>query len=379
MRTGFNIVNIFFLIVLSGLTIAFYHIVAPFLLTLFVATVLAGILSGPFRWIDRHVPGPRSLSAAITLLTLIVLVSIPIFLIGLMVYAEIVGGYTFISDNWEDITRQLETVQILPWLEGLPYVGELIAESNLEQFRLGEVVRNIVSASSDFVINATQRSFANIANAVLNILIMLILVFFFLLDGPRLIAHIRHILPLSTSEIDRITLSAKNIISSTLLTTFGLGFLEGTLGTIYFAAFGLPSPFLWGLIMVIFSIIPMIGANGILTPAGLILIVTGSPVRGVVLIVLATATTFVTQNLIRPAILGERGGMHPALVLISTLGGLAWLGLIGFLIGPLIAALFVVIWTEFTIRFRRDLAAKDRFGGSDHSHHSRFRAAPRTQ
>ncbi len=375
---GFSIVNSFFLVVLVGLTLAFYQIVAPFLLTLFVATVLAAVLYRPFCWLNRHLPGPRSMAAALTLIGFIVLLTVPVLLIGLMVYAEVVGGYTFISENWTDITGQLEAVQILPWLESLPYVGELIASADLEQFQIGEVIRNIASASSDFVINATQQSFANIANAVLNMLIMLILVFFFLLDGPRLVAKIRHILPLSTSEIDRITASARNIISSTLLTTFGLGFIEGAIGTVLFASFGLPSPFLWGLIMVIFSIIPMIGANGILTPAGIILIVSGSPVRGIVLIVLATGTTFVTQNLIRPAILGERGGMHPALVLISTLGGLAWLGLVGFLIGPLIAALFVVIWTEFTIRFRRDLAAKDHTGPGASTHRSRFRAHPRT-
>lgn len=376
-RTSLNIVNTFFLLVLIGLTIAFYQIIAPFLLALFVATVLAALLYRPFGWINRHLPGPRSLSAAVTLVLFVILLTVPVLLIGLMVYAEVVGGYTFISDNWSDITGQLEDIQILPWLESLPYVGSLIEDADFEQFQLGEVIRNVMSASGDFLINATQQSFANIANASLNALVLVVLVFFFLLDGPRLVARIRHILPLSTSEIDRITQSAKNIISSTLLTTFGVGFLEGAIGTVLFAAFGLPSPFLWGLIMVIFSILPMIGANGILTPAGLILLVTGSPLRGILLIVIATAATVVTQNVIRPAILGERGGMHPALVLLSTLGGLAWLGLVGFLIGPLVAALFVVIWTEFTIRFRRDLASKDNSSSGTHSQRGRFRAAPR--
>lgn len=376
-RTSLNIVNTFFLLVLIGLTIAFYQIIAPFLLALFVATVLAALLYRPFGWINRHLPGPRSLSAAVTLVLFVILLTVPVLLIGLMVYAEVVGGYTFISDNWSDITGQLEDIQILPWLESLPYVGGLIADADFEQFRLGEVIRNVMSASGDFLINATQQSFASIANASLNALVLVVLVFFFLLDGPRLVARIRHILPLSTSEIDRITQSAKNIISSTLLTTFGVGFLEGAIGTVLFAAFGLPSPFLWGLIMVIFSILPMIGANGILTPAGLILLVTGSPLRGILLIVIATAATVVTQNVIRPAILGERGGMHPALVLLSTLGGLAWLGLVGFLIGPLVAALFVVIWTEFTIRFRRDLASKDNSSSATHSQRGKFRAAPR--
>lgn len=376
-RTSLNIVNTFFLLVLIGLTIAFYQIIAPFLLALFVATVLAALLYRPFGWINRHLPGPRSLSATVTLVLFVVLLTVPVLLIGLMVYAEVVGGYTFISDNWSDITGQLEDIQILPWLESLPYIGNLIEDADFEQFQLGEVIRNVMSASGDFLINATQQSFANIANASLNALVLVVLVFFFLLDGPRLVARIRHILPLSTSEIDRITQSAKNIISSTLLTTFGVGFLEGAIGTVLFAAFGLPSPFLWGLIMVIFSIIPVLGANGILTPAGLILLVTGSPLRGILLILIATAATVVTQNVIRPAILGERGGMHPALVLLSTLGGLAWLGLVGFLIGPLVAALFVVIWTEFTIRFRRDLASKDNSSSGTHSQRGRFRAAPR--
>ncbi|MFP4509704.1 MAG: AI-2E family transporter [Spirochaetaceae bacterium] len=376
-RPGFNIVNTFFLLVLIGLTLAFYQIIAPFLLALFVAAVLAALLYRPFEWINSRLPGPRNLSAVVTLLLFVILLTVPLLLIGLLVYAEVVGGYTFISDNWSDISGQLEDIQIIPWLESLPYVGNLIEEADIEQYNLGDVIRNIMSESGDFLISSTQDSFVSIANASLNALVLVVLAFFFLLDGPSLVARIHRALPLSTSEIDRITQSAKNIVSSTLLTTFGVGFLEGAIGTILFLAFGLPSPFLWGLVMVVFAILPVLGSNGILSPAGLILIVTGSPLRGILLIVLGTAATVMTQNVIRPAILGGRGGMHPGLVLLSTLGGLAWLGLIGFLIGPLIAALFVVIWTEFTIRFRRDLASRDSAFTGTNSHRRKFRAAPR--
>ena len=359
MKRTFTILDGFFLLVLVGLTLAFFAIIQPFIITMFLTGVATLVSYRPYRFLLEKTGGRRYIAAAITLVAAILVVAVPLTIAALMVYAEIVGGYAYISDNWPELTRQLPQVDILAFVEDIPFFTETLGELDRESLQLNQIVRNALSASSDFLVNLTQRSFANLTSALLNFLVFFILYFFLLIDGERLVRQVRALLPLSTHEVDRISRSATDIIVATLITTFGLGIIEGGLGALYFALFGLPSPFLWGMVMVILSIIPMIGANFVMIPAGILLVLTGSLVRGLLLIVLSTSTVMVTQNVIRPAVLGERSGLHPGLVLLSTLGGLGLFGLVGFLVGPLLAALFVVIWTEFGDRFRQELSRRD--------------------
>ncbi|MFP4644269.1 MAG: AI-2E family transporter [Spirochaetales bacterium] len=359
MRRTFPILDGFFLLVLLALTLAFFIIIQPFIITMFLTGVVTIVSYRPYRYLLGKTGGRRYVAAAMTLVAAIVVVAVPLTVAAFMVYAEILGGYAYISNNWPELTRQLSEVELLSFVREVPFFAETIGGLDGETLRLNEIVRNALSASSDFLVALTQRSFANIASTLLNFLVFFVLYFFLLVDGERLVRQVRALLPLSTHEVDRISRSATDIIIATLITTFGIGIIEGALGAIYFSLFGLPSPFLWGMVTVIFSIIPMIGANFVMIPAGILLILTGSLVRGLLLIVLSVTTVMVTQNVIRPAILGERSGLHPALVLLSTVGGLGIFGLVGFLVGPLFAALFVVIWTEFGDRFRQELSRRD--------------------
>ena len=105
--------------------------------------------------------------------------------------------------------------------------------------------------------------------------------------------------------------------------------------------------------------IPLIGTNLVLVPAGAILILTGRIFAGSAVIVLGLAGVAVTQNLIKPKLLGDRSALNPALALLATIGGILWLGLIGFLVGPLLASLFIVVWQQFGKRYRTELSMKD--------------------
>lgn len=109
----------------------------------------------------------------------------------------------------------------------------------------------------------------------------------------------------------------------------------------------------------VLSMIPLIGTNLVLIPAGALTILAGRPVAGILIIVAGAVGVAITQNVIKPQLLGERSGLHPALALLSTIGGIAWLGLIGFLVGPVLAALFVVVWRQFAQRYRRLLEGKN--------------------
>ncbi len=359
MKRSFTILDGFFLLVLIGLTVAFFSVIRPFLISIFVAAIVASVCYRPYQSIAARLGNRRHLTAALAVTALLVAIAVPLLLAGLMVYTEIAGGYEYIRQNWPELSERLQEVELFAAIEDIPIVSQALSQLDFGTIQLDEVLRNALSLSADFLVAATQASFANIASAILNFFIFLVLFFFLLVDGEALLRRVRALIPLSSGEVDRISGSAQDIITATLLTNFGLGIVEGSIGALYFSLFGLPSPFLWGMVMVLFSIIPMIGANFVMLPAGILLIVTGSPIRGLALMALSTATVAITQNVVRPWILGDRSGLHPALVLMSTLGGIALLGLIGFLVGPLLAALFVVIWTEFGTRFQPELATRD--------------------
>jgi predicted PurR-regulated permease PerM len=93
----------------------------------------------------------------------------------------------------------------------------------------------------------------------------------------------------------------------------------------------------------------------VIIPAAIIIMTAGNIIGGISLIILGLIGVAVTQNLLKPKLLGNRSGLHPGLVLLSILGGIAWIGVIGFLVGPLLTSLFIVIWNQFGLRYRQQL------------------------
>ncbi|MFW6368887.1 MAG: AI-2E family transporter [Spirochaetota bacterium] len=359
-KRSFTMLDAFFILLLAGLTLAFFVVIQPFLITIFLSAVITTVFHKPYTTLNGALGNRRYLAAGITVFTMLLVIAVPLALIGLMIYTEVVGGYFYITESWPELSRRLREIEVLSSLSGVPLLSEALEGLDVQSVQLDELLRNAISASGDLIVSTTQRSFANIAAAGLNMFVFVVLFFFMLVDGDSLMQKIRALTPLSTHEVDRISHSARDIVIATLITTFGLGIIEGGLGALFFLLFGLPSPFLWGMVMVILSIIPMLGANLVMYPAGVLLIIVGSPLGGIALIILSTAAVTFTQDVMRPAVLGERSGMHPAIILLSTLGGIAWLGIVGFLVGPLLAALFVVIWTEFGTRFQHELSRRDR-------------------
>jgi predicted PurR-regulated permease PerM len=123
--------------------------------------------------------------------------------------------------------------------------------------------------------------------------------------------------------------------------------VQGSLGGLLFWILGIDSPIFWGVIMTILSLLPAIGSALIWGPAAIILIATGSIVKGIILIAAGTLIIGLVDNVLRPILVGRDTKMPDFLILITTLGGLTLFGISGFVIGPIIAALFLAVWEMF--------------------------------
>jgi predicted PurR-regulated permease PerM len=324
---------------------------APFILDIFLAVVLANVFWRFFRRVLGWFGGRRIPAAFVAVLFAFVSIAIPVAVIGLLVYSEAAAGYAQLTSYLPTLDVPLVETPLYQWLSGLPLIGERITE--FADLRPEQLIQEGLRISTDFFINLTQRSFTSVAQALVNFAVVLLLMFFFFLDGPRMVRGIYDAAPIENEELEGMVDEGLKTTSATLISTVIIGFMEGTFGTVLFLIFGIPSPFLWGVVIVILSMIPLIGTNLIIGPAGIIIAVLGRPFAGVFLVLLGFGGVAITQNLVKPKLMGDRTGLHPALVLLATIGGIAWLGIIGFLVGPVIASLFIEIWKQFAARYRK--------------------------
>lgn len=345
-----------FLIVLVTFSVAFYRIMEPFLLDVFLALVLANVFRRPFAAVAARTGKPR-LASALTILLVFVTIAVPVTTVVTLVTAELARATANVRGNWSQIQQSIIIPDIIASLRALPGVGPLVDQIVGDD--PSAQIREILATSSDYLMRVFQRSIGNITAAVFNFLIVLLILFFALVDGKKIVRKIYETIPISNDEIDMIVDETFSTTSATLISTIIIGLLEGALATVLFVVFRLPSPFFWGVITMVLSMIPLIGSNLIIIPAGLATILGGNPVGGVMIVVAGVVGVAITQNIVKPKLLGDRTGLHPALALLSTIGGIAWLGLIGFLVGPVLAALFIVVWRQFAKRYRALLDGKN--------------------
>jgi predicted PurR-regulated permease PerM len=190
---------------------------------------------------------------------------------------------------------------------------------------------------------------------IVDFIMMLYAMFFFLKDGRRYLDSIVRYLPLRDSEQNQMLQRFVSVTRATLKGTLLIGIVQGTLGGIMFAILGISGAVLWGLLMIVLSVIPLIGGALVWVPAAIILAIQGAWIKAIILTAFCSLVIGSIDNLLRPRLVGHDTQMSDLLVLFSTLGGIAVFGAIGFIVGPIIAALFVTIWEIFGRAYRDDL------------------------
>jgi predicted PurR-regulated permease PerM len=353
----FRVIEIFFLLLLVALSYGFYRVMEPFVLNIFLAFIFTSVLFPVFEKIRGRLGGRAGIASFVMVLVVLIVVAVPVTVIAILVYSEAVAGYAAVLERLPGLTARLRGVSLLEWVAEVPILGQYA--DNLQTLDLSEMLRNGIRATSNFILTATQRSFVSASAAMVNFLLVLLLMFFMFYGGQDMVTRLYNALPIPNRELREIAEDARRTTTATLISTFLIGIMEGSYGVVLFLIFGLPSPFIWGVVIMVLSMIPLIGTNLILVPAGAILIVTGRVFAGISVIILGLAGVAVTQNVIKPKLLGDRTGLNPALALLATIGGIAWLGLIGFIVGPLLASLFIIIWQQFAKRYRTELSTKD--------------------
>jgi predicted PurR-regulated permease PerM len=151
--------------------------------------------------------------------------------------------------------------------------------------------------------------------------------------------------------ITRFAAVARATIKGTLL----IALVQGTLSGLTLWIFGVPSPILWAVVATLLAIIPLVGVWLVLYPAALIQLLTGHLWQGLGIVLVTVLVIVNVDNLLRPRLVGQETGMHDLMVFFSTLGGIGLFGPVGFIVGPVIAALFLSILDIYSTEFKTEL------------------------
>ena len=177
--------------------------------------------------------------------------------------------------------------------------------------------------------------------------LMLYILFFFLRDGSRLVATLVRVLPLGDVRERQLLAKFAEVSLATIKGTLVVGVIQGAIGAALFWALGIPAPVFWGTLMTILSVLPAVGPGLIWLPTAVVLLAMGHIVKGIIVIAAGVCVIGLVDNVLRPILVGRDTQMPDYLVLLATLGGLAVFGVSGFVIGPVIAAFFLVVWEMF--------------------------------
>lgn len=233
-----------------------------------------------------------------------------------------------------------EPTTVTSYLEKLPFYQDILPYRDIIIQKLGQLVGTI----SSFLIDSLSAFTKVTIDAVFSSIIMLYVMFYFLTMGDLLLEKILFFLPLEDISEQRLLNRFTSVTRATLKGTLVIGLLQGGICGVAFGIAGIEGPVFWGSLMAVMSIIPAFGTAIVWFPALVILALMGDFTGVIILLILCGAVAGNLDNVIRPRLVGKDTEMHDLFVLFGTLGGISMFGLLGIIIGPIIAALFITVW-----------------------------------
>jgi predicted PurR-regulated permease PerM len=328
----------FLLLLALGITIAFYWVIAKFLLALLLATVLAGMAHPFYSRLRKRCGGRSSLAAGITVALSLVIVIIPLLLfVGVLVgeaasVSEAAGRWITeqVGPTGELRTKLAEDPDIQRLL---PYQDEIIAK-----------ISQMTAKAGSFVAQGLAFGARGTAEFLLLVFVLLFAVFTFLIDGESMLTAVLRFTPLSESDKKRLLGTFVSVGRATIKGTLVIGIMQGGLAGLAFWVVGIQGAIFWGVVMTVLSIIPGIGTALVWVPAVVFLALDGQVGAAVGLALWCALVVGTIDNILRPILVGKDIQMPDLFVMLTTLGGLSLFGAAGILVGPLIGALYLTVW-----------------------------------
>ena len=350
--TAFALQRAVFLLLLAAITVAFFWVLAPYSGAVFWAIIMALLFHSTFERLERALRGRRNAAALLTLTIIVLIVVLPMVFISISLVNEVSALVAHVRAG--DINFRAYAQQIL---DALPPV----VRTQMARFDLFDI-QNVIEKFSDGLLAGGQalstRALSLGQNAlvfVVNLVVMLYLLFFLLRDGDTLAHLVRETVPMAREQTHYLADKFSTVARATVKGNVVVAIVQGLLGGLALWVLDIRGALLWGVVMAFLSLLPAVGASLVWGPVAIYLLAIGATWQGVALIAWGAAVIGMSDNVLRPLLVGKDTKLPDYLVLLTTLGGMSLFGISGFVIGPTIAALFMAVWALFRHAERREL------------------------
>lgn len=306
-------------IILLGISL---YIIRGFIITILSAMILAYIFYPIYNKLYKSTKN-KVLSALLVSFVLILVISIPVFFASNTIINESVKFFHTVNNiDISDFSEKLSN-----------FFGD-----NVD---LAFYVKEIVNKLSLYIAESTSSFILAVPSKVLAGFIMLFVMYYLFKDGKDFVEKMKSYLPLKSRYKDSIAKKFDEVVYAVLYGTVVTAFIQGVVGGIGLWVFGVSSPLLLSLIMALLAMLPFLGPWLIWLPAAIMKIIEGDNVNGIGLLIYGLLIVSTVDNIIRPKLIGMKSKIHPVVVLVGVLGGLASFGLLGVILGPLILAIAI--------------------------------------
>lgn len=331
-----------FLLVLAVVSLLMAVIIYPFAQPLLWAALAAIMFQPLYRTMLRRVRGRRNPAALLSLLVIFFVVMVPAAWIGSLVVDQALVLVDTLQKQPPDLAALFDSVYT-----NLPKIArEAVDRSGWADVGMVQTrIQNLVTESAGLIASQAVSIGSGALSFFLSFSVALYVLFFLLRDGERIGRTVLCAVPVERSIADRLSERFLGIVRATIKGTGIVALVQGGLGWIALMIAGVPSSLLFGVLMTIFALVPVIGAGAVWLPAGIWLLATGATWQGIFVLLTGFFIISSADNVLRPILVGRDTGIPDWIILITTLGGIGLVGFSGIVIGPLVAGLFLASWS----------------------------------
>jgi len=349
----------FVLILTLVMCLAFAALIRNFLIAVLMAVVFSALLHPLYRRVRAITRARPAVTSGLVMVLVLVAVGIPLVALAGLVASEALAM----------------SKAVTPWLQGQIKGGGVLAfqvpgwvpfSSEMEPYKTEIVARlgEAAGGAGQFLFESIRGLTRGTVGVLLNLFVFLYAMFFFLMRGPELLDSALRYLPLDEADRDTLIERGLTVTRATLKSILIIGVLQGALIALAFLALGIEGAAFWGAIVLILSAIPGLGSAIVWVPAAVYLFLVDQVWSAVALTLWGALIVGLVDNVLRPRLVGEEAQIPDLLILLSILGGIAGFGVVGIVIGPILAAVFLTVlgiyravFAEYLPRLSRDIDA----------------------
>jgi predicted PurR-regulated permease PerM len=342
MKKNYN--TYFFLAILFGLTVLSFFMVKSFLIPFLFALILVHFFHPVYEILLKKTKR-KGLSSALTCILIALLIIIPVLVVLFLAANEVQAAIARLAGN-PNFSGGLNS--FLNRLANIRFFSFIDLEKIVNQ-------NSVLSASKSFsqgVLFILQGAYSGFLRLVFVMFIMFFSLFYMLIDGKTFLKKIMKFIPLQQKYDKSLLANMNSMIRAIIKGTIFMAVLQGIVSGILFWATGVSSPLFFAILVAVASVIPALGSGLVWLPIGLVMILLGHLTAGLTIIGVGFLVISTMDNVLRPKLVGDDTQMHPLLILFSTLGGIAFFGISGFIIGPITISLLISLWDIYALEMK---------------------------